>query len=210
LPERLHDLLAQTTVLQGGQQIPLLRSERELLPEELPEPRTAAPNWQARYCGIGIVLGCALAWLGLNARTNAAARAALHIANIALGVPLGLLGCALCYLTFFSAHSAAAANYNVLSLPPWVLALGFPGLAASRNRDWAWRLARLAAAGACSSTLLALGIHALSRYPQANGQELAFALPLWLGAAVAAHLASKAVPLAAEPVRTRTDSDTPG
>jgi hypothetical protein len=51
-------------------------------------------------------------------------------------------------------------------------------------------LARWAALGALLSTLLALGIRLFMHHPQVNNQELAVALPLWLGAVIAALLAT--------------------
>jgi len=208
LPDRLHDLLAQTSVVKDGRELPLIARERSLLLTELPEPRRTPPNWRLYYWGVGLFLGGALAWLGLRARRSIGARWALSVAGIALGVPLGLLGCALCYLTFCSSHSAAAANYNVLLLPPWTLALPVSAIAAWRNRAWAWRAARYAATSAFLCTLLMLCIRVSSRDPQVNNQELAFALPLWLGATIAALLGPKAYYLNRKSARTRADHDT--
>lgn len=210
LPERLHDLVARTTVLRAGHEVPLINSERLLLPARLPEPRAAAPDWRARYWGIGLLLGAGLAWLGGAARANPVARVALGVASVALGILLGLLGCALCYLTFCSLHSAAAANYNVLLVPPWVLGLAVAGVAIAQNRAWAWRLTRWLAASALSSTALALGIHALCQHPQANGQDLSFVLPLWLGALTAAYLAPKPLPLGRDQSAPAPTATTPG
>ena len=210
LPERLHDLVAQTTVVDAGQELPLIRGEHLLLPARLPAPRAVPPNWRIRYWDVGLFFGGALAWLGVSSRRSLGARRALFVASVALGVPLGLLGLALAYLTFFSAHSAAAANYNVLLVPPWVLALTVAGFAAWRNKSWAWSVARWAALGAFSSTVIALGIRLFGHQPQVNNQELAVALPLWLGAAIAAQLAGPRRPAWARSVRARADRDTPG
>jgi Domain of unknown function (DUF4105) len=188
LPERLYDLLTQTTVIESGQEVPLLRNERVLLLAERPAPRSIPPNFRFRYWGVGLFFGAALAWLGAFARRSVSARAALGVASIVLGLPLGVLGCALAYLTFFSAHSAAAANYNVFLLPPWLLALPIAAVAAWRGKVWAWRVARFATLGAFGTTLVLLGIRWLTHNPQVNNQELALALPLWLGALLAAHL----------------------
>jgi len=118
LPERLHDLLARTTLQRDGRAVPLVQSERLLLPTELPQPRNAPPDWRARYWALGLALGGLLLGLGLKAGKHAAARVALGVVSVVLGLPLGLLGCALCYLTFFSFHSAAAANYTCCSCHP--------------------------------------------------------------------------------------------
>ncbi len=204
LPERLHDLLAHTTVERAGHALPLIRSERPLLTSDLPAPRVAPPTWFGFYGGVGLSLGAALAVLGVKARWSKRALRALTTLSIALFVPLGLLGCAIAYLTFFSAHSAAAANFNVLLLPPWTLALPLVSSAP--------RLARLAARAAGVTTVLALVIHWFTRDSQVNGQELAFALPLWLGAGVATRAVVRRVllpPKSAEPAPTATTRVTP-
>jgi len=178
LPEKLHALLARATVEREGHALPLIRSERVLLTSRFTPPRATPPNWTAYYLATGLALGALLAALGTSARL--APRLALGTLYILLGSVFGLLGCALCYLTFFSAHSAAAANYNVLLVPPWLLALPVAGIGAMRGQARAYRIARWAALGALGSSVLAMLFH-LSRNPQSNLPELAWALPVWLG-----------------------------
>ena len=182
LPERLHALFARTTVNHDGQELPLIRSERTLLSSRFPAPRPAPPPWAGYYAVIGLIVGSLLATLGFFAKAGGRApRAALGALYFVLGPLLGLLGCALCYLTFFSAHSAAASNYNVLLLPPWLLALSVAGVGVMRGKARAFSIARWSALGALLTSALALVIHFSSQNPQANLQELAVALPLWLG-----------------------------
>ena len=178
LPERLHALFAQATVSRDGQTLPLIRSERVLLTSRFATPRATPPNWTGYYLAAGVGIGALLAALGRSFRL--APRLALGTSYILLGSVFGLLGCALCYLTFFSAHSAAAANYNVLLVPPWLLALLVAGIGAMRGHAGSFRIARWAALGALGSSLLALSFH-VSHTPQSNLPELAAALPLWLG-----------------------------
>lgn len=187
LPERLHDLFAKTTTTRDGRVFPLIRSERALLASELPPPRATPPSWFGFYLGVGLFLGAALALLGKEARTSTRAKWTLATITIALAIPLGLLGSAITYLTFFSAHSAAASNYDVLLVPPWTLALPIAAVAHSREKAWATRLARFAVDSALATTLLALLIRLCQPHAQANSQDLAFALPLWLGAVMAAR-----------------------
>jgi hypothetical protein len=188
LPERLHALFARATVNHEGQQLPLIRSERTLLGSRFPAPRSAPPSWGGYYALLGLAVGSAFAVLGWFARSGQRAfRIALGALYFAFGTALGLLGCALCYLTFFSAHSAAASNYNVLLVPPWLLALSVAGVGVMRGKARAFRVARGAALSALCSSALALAIHALSHFPQANLQELAIALPLWLGVTLSAR-----------------------
>jgi hypothetical protein len=190
LPARLRDLMLNTTVLHGGQKLPLVRNEQLLLPASLPLPRAQPPEWLGLYLRAGMAVGALLAALGLVAHYKAALRTALGVAFTVLGLVFGLLGCALCYLTFISLHSAAAADYNVLLVPPWLLF--FVGLAPSmvRGKPWAWVLARWLTGSALLCVVGAICVHAVQRYPQQNWQEICFALPLWLGAAAAAQLAS--------------------
>jgi hypothetical protein len=199
LPQKLHDLLAATRVSSGGRVLPLIRSERVLLDGQFPAPRTKAPAWAARYVALGLGLGALFGLLGTGARRSRSLRVALGFAYVVVGVVLGLFGCALCYLTFFSAHTAAASNYNVLLVPPWALALGVAGIGVARGSNWGtrWALGLLASALAASS--LALLLHVLTEHAQANGQELALALPLWLGATFAAF--QQRAPELASPAR---------
>jgi len=190
LPARLHDLLIHTTVLRGDQSLPLVKSERLLLPEQLPMPYAAAPEWLGRYLRAGVALGALLSALGLAAHYVIRLRTALGVAFMAVGLGFGLLGCALCYLTFISLHSAAAADYNVLLLPPWLLLLVGFGPSMVRGKPWAWRLSRWITGSALGCGVAAIAVHAVQRNPQQNWQEICFALPLWLGAAAAAQLAS--------------------
>ena len=185
LPERLHSLFLRTTVERDGQKLPLIRSERVLLSSRFPAPRSAPPRWGGYYAVLGVSLGALLAGLGFIAGSGKRApRIALGALYIVLGTPLGLLGCALSYLTFFSAHSAAVSNYNVLLLPPWLLALSVAGVRVLRGKPRAFGLARYTSLSALGSSSIALAVHALSPDPQANLQELAVALPLWLGVAL--------------------------
>ncbi|HKO51601.1 MAG TPA: DUF4105 domain-containing protein [Polyangiaceae bacterium] len=193
LPDRLHALFARATVTRAGQTLPLIRSERFLLTSRFPAPLVTPPTWAGYYAALGLALGVSFSVLGFFASSGRRVlRMVLGASYIALGSTLGLLGCALCYLTFCSAHSAAASNYNVLLLPPWLLLLSPAGVGVLRGKPWALPLARWAALGASMTSALALAIHALSENPQANLQEIAVALPLWLGVALSSWQARSA------------------
>ena len=196
LPERLHALFARATVNHGGQTLPLIRSEQQLLPSRFPTPLSTPPHWGSSYAAFGLTFGLGFAVLGWFVGSGRRVlRVVLGALYFLLGTTLGLLGSALCYLTFFSAHSAAASNYNVLLLPPWLLALAVAGIGVMRGKARAFRIARWAALGALLSSALALCLHALSN-PQANLQELAAALPLWLGVVLSTRSASDTSALA--------------
>ncbi len=190
LPARLHDLMLNTTVIREGQTVPLVARERLLLPAALALPRAEPPDWLGYYLRVGAALGALLAALGVAAHYALRMRRALAVAFILLGASLGLLGCALCYLTFVSLHSAAAADYNVLLVPPWLLLLVGIGPSLVRGSPWAWAAARWITSSAVLCTGAAVFVHAVQHAPQQNWQEIACALPLWLGAAAAARLGS--------------------
>lgn len=188
LPQKLHEALAGTRIVQAGHELPLIRSERSLLPSKLAEPRALPPKWSGRYQLVGLGLGALFGLLGWAAYSVRAARVALGLAYFVVGGSLGLLGCALSYLTFFSAHSAAAANYNVLLVPPWLLVLAASGIGVMRAKPGVWRVTGWVTVATFLATDLALLIHLFSDHPQANAQELAVALPLWMGVAFSAWL----------------------
>jgi len=182
LPERLHALFARATVTHDGRTLPLIRSERTLLTSHFPTSRATPPLWFGYYGVIGLLLGGLTFALGyfFAATGRRPLRIALGALYFTLGTTLGLLGCALCYLTFFSSHSAAASNYNVLLVPPWLLALSIAGVGVMRGKARAFRIAHWSAWGALCSSGLACLFHVLQNHPQANLPELAVALPLWL------------------------------
>jgi hypothetical protein len=190
LPQKLHDALASTRVVRDGRELPLVRSERSLLSSKLAEPRAAPPSWSGRYQLVGLGLGALFGLLGWAGYSLRAARVVLGLAYVVLGGSLGLLGCALAYLTFFSAHSAAAANYNVLLVPPWLLLLAASGVGVMRGKPGVWRVTGWVTVATFLATDLALLTHLLTAHPQANAQELALALPLWMGVAFSAWLAA--------------------
>ncbi|MEO6598704.1 MAG: DUF4105 domain-containing protein [Polyangiaceae bacterium] len=186
LPQKLHDLLAVTRVSQGDRELPLIRSERVLLAGQVAAPRATPPTWGLRYAALGLLLGAGFGLLGLGARRNHAARVMLGLSYFVVGAALGLLSLALCYLTFFSAHSAAASNYNVLLVPPWALGLVLAGVRVARGKASGARWALWVTVAAFGSSAIGLLLHLVLDHGQANGQELAVALPLWFGAALAA------------------------
>lgn len=186
LPQRLHDLLARARVVKAGQPLPLIRSERTLLVGRIPEPRLVPADYVAYYLVFGITVAGLLFALARAAARQAAARTALATCYVVVGASLGLLGCALAYLSFLSSHSAAAANYNVLLVPPWALALSVAGVAILRGKAEAFRWAFFSGIACCSSTGLGLLIHLVSKNPQANARELCVALPLWLAVSFSA------------------------
>ena len=196
LPSRLHDLLVNTSITRDGKQLPLIRSEKMLLTSAQFLPRAVPPDWLGRYLRAGMALGALFAALGLSAHYGTRVRGVLGVLGVGymvVGLVLGLLGCALCYLTFISWHFAAAANYNVLLVPPWLLLMVGIGPSMARGKPWAWRFARWLMNLTLLSTAVAVAIHAVQRSPQQNWSELAFAVPLWLGAGAAAHLASTVI-----------------
>ncbi|HEX3855502.1 MAG TPA: DUF4105 domain-containing protein [Polyangiaceae bacterium] len=193
LPSRLRDLLLDTKVVHDGQTLPLVRGERQMLPSSFPEPRALPPDWIGRYFRLGVALAALFAALGLGAHSGGRLRTTLAVTFMALALPLGLVGSALCYLTFISWHFAAANNCNVLLLPPWLLLLVVVGPSMARGKAWAWGLSRLLLSTTLLCSIAAALLHVLQRNPQQNWPELAFALPLWLGATAAAWLGSASV-----------------
>jgi hypothetical protein len=88
-------------------------------------------------------------------------------------------------LWFFTPHSVAAANHNLLQFPPWALALGATLFGRRSPSPRRLRTAR-ALAGSC---LIASAVGALLSVTTLSDQDNAgfvlLMLPLWLGISLA-------------------------
>jgi uncharacterized protein DUF4105 len=179
LPQELHDQLGRTRRQIDGHSLPLVRAERTLLqaPRALPPSEPPAPELSFGACGL--LLGAALAGLGIGAGRRASLRSAFGLVSALLGAAVGVLGTA---LAIFSAskHWAAHQNRSLLACPPWALGLLLLGVwfaLGRRSGDRALR-ALLGASLATSCLLLALSFTAAGRE---SLRGAALFVPLWSG-----------------------------
>jgi hypothetical protein len=193
---------------------PLVTERLVLVTASRPPPRPDSPRFTVTLALLGTAGGIALASLGFAARRMWPARVLLGILLAVLGLASTILGSLFLFLWMFTNHDVAYHNENLLQFPPWgfLLAAAALGLvrrprgarSASGSRDTSLRGAAdetflpgaaddrsrlyplLVAAAACSG--LGVLLKALPWFSQDNAQVIAFMLPVWTGAALAASL----------------------
>lgn len=178
LPQELHEALAHATRELDGRQVPLVKSERQLLSAKRPPlPHEPPAPWLA-LGSCGMALGASFVALGRGARHRRAFRVLFGIKSALLGALLGLVGCALSSL-WASKHWAAHANRSLLACPPWALGLLVLGVGFALGKPRSARLLRLLLAALLASTAL-LGLLAVSGAHESLRMVVLF-LPLWAG-----------------------------
>ena len=184
LPEKLAELVREVKVPGPNGDEPLVLEETVLLGADRPPSRTTPPRWLGWFLLAGLGAGGSLAALGWVGRARLSARIAVGLVLAALGLVGGFLGTSFCALWALTDHAVAYRNENILQCPPWLLALPLLGWGIARGRSRSTgRALRLCGAAAAVSAL-GLVLKILPWLHQSNGLVIAFALPLWSGAAL--------------------------
>jgi hypothetical protein len=194
LPERLQAAVRDVRVPGPQGEVPLVATERVILPAAGRTPRPAPPRLLLPLLAAGLACGTLLASLGLSARRGAA-RAALAVLLSLLGFAFGLLGCVVVGLLSLTDHAVTYFNANVLLATPWSIALPWFFLGIFRGDERALRRAGGLVRASLATSVLVLVFAAMPFYKQKNSEMVAFFLPLWLGATVALTVAKRAKPL---------------
>lgn len=173
VPERLREAVAGLRTPDGG---PLVTAEVELLPQRLPLPGLAPPDWRAWFLGSGLMLAGAL----LFAAHRSAPRALRHFGAAAAAVlwlACGLVGCGLVALWVLTDHVAAWGNENALLFNPLCLALLPAALALWRGAVLSSTARRIAfVVAGCAG--FAFFLKFLPFRIQSNGDWIALMLPI--------------------------------
>jgi hypothetical protein len=172
IPSRLHDAVAEVR-LEGRA---LVSAEVELLPQRLPLPPDAPPDWRLHFLFAGIAIGIALAF----ALRPAAARATRRIATACvamLWLLCGVAGLGLLALWAFTDHAAAWGNENALLFNPLCLAL-LAGVASLWRGHAASRAVSRIALAVALCAGLAWFLKFLPFRIQANADWIALMLPI--------------------------------
>jgi Domain of unknown function (DUF4105) len=180
LPLSLREHLRRISVVDGGLERPLVKSERTLF-ESTDVPPPERPLFLLPYYLIaGLLLGGVAFAGGRAARTSQSARTAFLIGMAVWAVLVGIGGVVLAYLWAFTDHAAAYRNENVLQVSVLALLLIWraPTLLAG-GRRWAVRVVVILAA----LSALGLVLKLLPQFFQVNGEIIALALPAHLGVA---------------------------
>jgi hypothetical protein len=167
----------------GGRLEPLVLSERTLFQSTATPPPPIPPRWLARYLFLGVLLGCAAAWLGGVARRERPAGVAFALVAGGWELVAGVAGVVLAGLWSLTDHVMAYRNENLLQVNPLALLLAVLLPFAVRGWPRAGRLARATATIVAALSVLGLVLKVLPGFDQANVQVIALALPIHLGVA---------------------------
>ena len=183
LPMEMRDHLRGVTVPGAdGRPAPLVLSERTLFESTAAPPPPVPPRWLARYLFLGVILGCAAAWLGGVARRESSGRVAFGLVAGGWELLAGLGGAVVAGLWSLTDHVMAYRNENLFQINPLALALALMLPFAIRSPR-AGRAAERLALVVAGLSLLGLALKVLPGFDQTNMQVIALALPAHLGVA---------------------------
>lgn len=184
LPLGLRERLRQVTVDDGaGGRAPLVRAEIELYASTRGDSEPEVPTRLPAFLVLGVAVGGALAWAGMNAGRTAAAATAFAVLGTAWSLIAGLLGVVLLGLWLFTDHATSAWNENVLLFNPLLLGLAVLIPTAVRGRRGAAESTARLALAVAGIALAAAVFKVLPWFSQVNGELIALALPVNLGLA---------------------------
>jgi hypothetical protein len=132
----------------------------------------------------GAAVGGLCGWLGWLGARRRAARVIHAILVGMLGLVAGFLGTFFCLLWGLTDHEVAYRNENILQCAPWLIAMPVLAIGVGRGKVRSTRYAFFGWAAAAGLALVGLALKALPWFDQYNGQVIAFALPLTIGAAL--------------------------
>jgi hypothetical protein len=183
LPMEMRDHLRGVTVPGAdGRPAPLVLSERTLFESTAAPPPPVPPRWLARYLFLGVILGCAAAWLGGVARRESSGRVAFGLVAGGWELLAGLGGAVLAGLWSLTDHVMAYRNENLFQINPLTLVLALVLPFAIRSSR-VGRVAEALALVVAGLSVLGLVLKVLPGFDQANVQVIALALPAHLGVA---------------------------
>ena len=188
------EMFLPAKLAEGIARADLVDRETVLARDRRPAPRASPPSWTGRAAAAGTVGAALVGVLGhFAARGRRAARVGLGVALGMLGSLFGLFGCLFLFLWIFTNHEVAYHNENILQLAPFALLLPGAGVGVAKNRPGAATRASRLALAALASSALGIALKVLPWFSQDNILVIAFALPLWAGAAASTHLVAGAI-----------------
>jgi hypothetical protein len=188
IPMELRDVVRTVRVPgEGGQDKPLVKSEKVVYRSTRPDPPLEPPRRLAAFALPGLLLGALAYALGVVGRRARAARVTLGILSALLGFLAGLGGVLLIFLWVATNHRATHANANIMQSVPWAIALVVFGIQVAMGRKPAAQRAFILTAAAAATSLFGFGARITGLLPQDNVVFVALFLPLWLGFALGFH-----------------------
>ena len=196
LPMKLREHLAGITVRRpDGREIPLVASERLLVPTSRPPESEAPPERLLGYLLVGTLLGGSFLLLAALAPHSRAARMGFAGLSAVWALFLGSGGVILIGLWALTNHEIAYRNENVLQFSALALALVLLAPAVALGIRWAARPAVSIAWAVVGLSVPGFLLQASPGFDQVKGPAIALALPSLLGFALALHRLRTATPL---------------
>ena len=192
LPMQLRDHLRQVQVPgPDGRAVPLVKAEIALSASDLWPVPDAPANWTVRFLVAGLLLGGALLGLGTIASTSVWGRRSFYLLAGVWTTVAGVAGLIFLFFWTASEHVVAYANRNLWQLN--LLSLALLGMlpVAARGDAGAVRMGRALAVAIAGSAVAGLLVKGLPGMGQANGDILAFTLPVQVGLAGSVWLATR-------------------
>ncbi|MCU0682631.1 MAG: DUF4105 domain-containing protein [Polyangiaceae bacterium] len=183
LPSKVQETLRKVKVPTSAGELPLVKSEKNLLAAARGPLRAAPPRWLLPMLGAGILAGGSLFGLAALGRNLRAARAAFGTLVALLGLVFGFLGTLFFFFWTLTDHEVAYRNENMLQCAPWALAFVVVGFGVARGRAAWLRRAKGLALSVVGASVLGLLCKVLPWFDQNNSEIIALALPLWAGVA---------------------------
>ena len=204
LPDELASLVDQATVVEQGQERPLVAERRVLFDAGKPPPPAVPPSYGPWL----LLLGCGLAgaavllarWWAVGG--SRVARALLGLETALIGLVLGLPGTVLALMWLFTEHTVTHHNENLFFANPLTLAALPLGIMLAVGSERAGRWLRGLWLLLAASGVVGLSAKILPMMDQDNWRIIALVLPISLGMAGASMLYETGTRRAAEPSRS--------
>ncbi len=187
IPMHLRDALRTVQIAGPAGPVPLVRSERELVPETAFVEAAAVPDFSRPAGLIGIVAGWVIVFLGRGAARQSFAGRALALLGTVWHFAAGFAGVLVLLAGLLGRHHYMGANTNVLLGTPvslvlvWVYGRSWAKSASPRTK----RVARNLSLFTAGAALVAAATHAVPGLAPADLAPLYFALPIHLAFAMA-------------------------
>ncbi|HQP36584.1 MAG TPA: DUF4105 domain-containing protein [Polyangiaceae bacterium] len=201
VPERvMQQARKATTRNAAGEVVPLVKSEKVMLPLVMEPPPDSPPNRILPFLVVSSLLSALLGWIGTRAVIDPKGRKSALGWRLGFGLPLivigllaGFLGSMFLFFWTATDHEVAWHNENLLQTSPLALALVVLGVGLIGARGWARKWFVHVVWALLGMSVLGLLLNAMPWwFKQVNGEGIALWLPLWVALGGVGWLARRA------------------
>jgi len=178
LPLKLREHLGSVVVLaEGGNEQPLVLSERVVYESTEFVENAAPPKWTWRFLGVGMVLAVAALLLAHKATEGKLGRIMFACGATAWYAVIGVVGLGLAGLWMFTDHDTSYRNENLFWFDPVAIFLVALVPLLVLRVPWSVRPGRLLAVFVAGASLLGLALQVVPGMDQVNGPLIALLTP---------------------------------